>query len=113
MNHLFLYLDEELKDKILSDIKSLTYKSFLEVYPDNLIEKNDKCENASEAVLPGHFCGEKVCIPRPLGGERNDAVLVDFVGRSLLECPEATARHLGIIHDYFIRLHPGTGLRRS
>lgn len=23
-NHLFLYLDEELKDKILSDIKSLT-----------------------------------------------------------------------------------------
>lgn len=44
-NHLFLYLDEELKDKILSDIKSLTYKSFLEVYPDNLIEKNDKCEN--------------------------------------------------------------------
>ena len=44
-NHLFLYLDEELKDKIISDIKSLTYKSFLEVYPDNLIEKNDKCED--------------------------------------------------------------------
>ena len=43
--HLFLYLDEELKDKIISDIKSLTYKSFLEVYPDNLIEKNDKCED--------------------------------------------------------------------
>ena len=88
------------------------------------LKEYDKCENASEAVLPGHFCGEKavlpghfcgekVCIPRPLGGERNDAVLVDFVGRSLLECPEATARHLGIIHDYFIRLHPGTGLRRS
>ena len=43
--HLFLYLDEELKDKIISDIKSLTYKSFLEVYPDNLIEKNDKFED--------------------------------------------------------------------
>ena len=77
------------------------------------LKEYDKCENASEAMLPGHFCGEKVCIPLPLGGERNDAVLVDFVGRSLLERPEATTRHLGIIHDYFIRLHPGTGLRRS
>ena len=44
-NHLFLYLDEELKDKILSDIKSITHKSFLEVYPDNQIEKDDKCED--------------------------------------------------------------------
>ena len=76
------------------------------------LKEYDKCENASEAMLPGHFNGESV-YSLPLGGERNDAVLVDFVGRSLLERPEATARHLGIIHDYFIRLHPGTGLRRS
>ena len=41
------------------------------------LKEYDKCENASEAMLPGHFCGEKamlpghfcgekVCIPRPL-----------------------------------------------
>jgi hypothetical protein len=33
------------------------------------LKEYDKCENASEAVLPGHFCGEKVCIPLWAGKE--------------------------------------------
>lgn len=54
-NHLFLYLDEELKDKILSDIKSITHKSFLEVYPDNQIEKDDKCEDIEAWIKMEHM----------------------------------------------------------